>query len=296
MKNVDFFIQRGITMTDIKYYYPENMDSACKLLKNQRNLLINGASSVKFRNLDRYDGMVDVSRLLDKNIKEEGGHILLGPSMKISQLVGYKNKESSLDILGIAAENIGTTPIRNQVSLGGNVTMIYPWSDLPVVMLCLDAEMKTYLDGETYSYSTEEYYDKQPISLIEKGEILTGIKIKKVEGRKAAFLTFNKSQGDFAAMDVACSYKLDEYGSMINLHIAVSGVYPLPKRVSLLEEELEGKEPEESSVSEIIKKWNFTISGRDFKYSKNYLEKVLKVMVRRSIQIDISSFLEEVKS
>jgi CO/xanthine dehydrogenase FAD-binding subunit len=66
--------------------------------------------------------------------------------------------KDNFQVLHTVCRNISTTPIRNMASFGGNLTCRYTWTEMPVTMLALDAQMFFMdADGKTNQMSTEDF-------------------------------------------------------------------------------------------------------------------------------------------
>jgi len=269
-----------------KYIFPETLEKASELLKGENALMISGGTSFKFRNLKNFSRIVDISRAAPDSIEIRDKEIILGSMLRIGGILSNPVlKTMNCGILTKAASNIGSTPIRNQVTLGGNLTMIYKWSDLPVSILVLDAEIITVIGNESRTYAAEDFYSGNPARKLAKGEIVKEVIIP-VHDYDYIFLfkTFNKTKGDFAAINVAAGYRK---GAVFkDLRIAISAISNLPMRLNALEKELEGRPKDEKVVVEAIAEHLPSFKVSDFRYGSDYLNQVLKVILRRTLLED----------
>ena len=131
------------------FHYPKSVPEACSLLREDEGAkIIAGGTALALTKLQKVHALVDISRLGLEYIKTEtdGKHIgattsaqTLATSVTLRQIAG--------GILSTAAAGIGSRPIRNQVTIGGNVVQLYPWSDLPAALIALDATVKIAPNG-----------------------------------------------------------------------------------------------------------------------------------------------------
>lgn len=265
------------------YIIPETLSEASELLRGNNALLISGGTTLRFKNLKNYDLLVDISRAAPNTIKIDDGGVILGSMARIADILDNDElKEINCGILHKTAANIGTSPVRNQVTVGGNVAMVYRWSDLPVTLLALDAKMMTVEGDKINEHSSSEFFSKNPAKVLRRGEIVKEILFPVYgEDHYFVFKTFNKTKGDFAAINMAVRYK----GGRVfeDLRIGISAITALPKRLCELERELEGKEIEEGIIGTAIDKHVSNIKGNDIRYGSEYLATVLRVMLRRAL-------------
>jgi len=137
-------------MTEDRYFLPNSLAEASELLLNDGSLLVAGGTSLKFRRTREDTVFVDISRVAPSTITIGPEEIVLGSMVRIRDLLcNPELGRLNYGILHQTALHIATTPVRNQVTVGGNITMLYPWSDLPVSLLALDSRMVTCSrDGE----------------------------------------------------------------------------------------------------------------------------------------------------
>ncbi len=264
-----------------RYIFPETLAEASELLKGENVLMISGGTTFRFRNLKNFSRIVDISRIAPDSIEINDKEIILGSMVRIGEILSHPVLNNvNCGILAETASNIGSTPIRNQVTLGGNLTMIYRWSDLPVSILVLGAEIITVEGKKSKSYSAEDFYSSNPVRRLEKGEIVTNVVIP-VHGNDYlfSFKTFNKTKGDFAAINAAAGYRRGAVFS--DLRVAISAISNLPVRMSALESELEGRPKDLEVIEEAINKCLPGFKVSDFRYGADYLNQVAKVMLKR---------------
>jgi len=269
-------------MNTEEYIWPGKLSEASLLLKKERSLLVAGGTSLRFRNLDRFSTLVDISRIIPKDIRIHAEKVHFGAMCRISDILA--NEELANINCGIfhrTAENIGTTALRNQISVGGNISMVYRWSDLPVTFLCLNGKINTFDAGRDRTYSAMDFFKKQPVINMSRGELVTGIDVPILKEHTLIFNTFCKTKGDFAAIDIAVGYRQSKIFE--DARIAVSAVSSLPRRLVKLEKWLQGKARTKETVIEGLDECLPLMGTGDLRYGSAYLNKVLKVMLKRAL-------------
>jgi len=276
-----------------RYIFPETLEEASELMTANDALLISGGTTLRFRNPGDSKILVDISRAASDDIIIDQDKLCLGSGVRISKILD--NPEIQTINCGILAEtalNIGTTPLRNQITIGGNITMVYRWSDIPVSLLVLDAEIITVHGAEIHEYAAEDFFKNQPSRKLMKGEIVREIRIP-IYGPEFyfRFVTFNKTKGDFAAFNVAVGYRK---GTVFkNLRIGISAVGPLPVRLRGVERELEGVNIKGAVIDDVVGKHISGMKMNDIRYGGDYLKKVLMVTIRRALLGDLYGISDE---
>lgn len=151
---------------------------------------------------------------------------MLGATLRVADLATCPELEGeTLSILRKAASVLGTTAIRNAVTLGGNIVHVVPWSDLPAPLLALDASVA--LRGkESRILPVTEFFRRHPIQIIAPDKILTEVRIPRPPSNYAgAFLKFARTPGDFSTLNLACVLALRDE-RIAHCRVAVSAATP----------------------------------------------------------------------
>ena len=138
---------------ETRYARPSDLDHALALLTEPDSKAIAGGQSLipvmKLR-IARPSLVVDISRLDLRGVSEREGELHIGPLTTWDELVGAEALERpALAALGECARGIGDLQIRNLGTIGGSVVHADPASDMPAVLLALDALLRLRSpDGE----------------------------------------------------------------------------------------------------------------------------------------------------
>jgi len=86
--------------------------------------------------------LVDISRLQDlKYVKEDGDRVAIGALTRHHDVANSEVLQELCPIVSYAAGEIGDPQVRHVGTIGGSVAHADPASDMPSVLLALDAEM-----------------------------------------------------------------------------------------------------------------------------------------------------------
>jgi carbon-monoxide dehydrogenase medium subunit len=138
---------------ETRYARASDLDHALALLTEPDSKAIAGGQSLipvmKLR-IARPSLVVDISRLDLRGVSELEGELHIGPLTTWDELVGVEALERpALAALGECARGIGDLQVRNLGTIGGSVVHADPASDMPAVLLALDARLRLRSpDGE----------------------------------------------------------------------------------------------------------------------------------------------------
>ena len=151
-------------------------------------------------------------------------------------------------------------------------------SDMATMLLALDTQVVTTHN----TYSAEEFFamELRPEYVLEKGELVTEIRVPVMEGWTSAYNKFRLRKAvDFALAAVAVNVKMEE-GRIADIRIAFGGVAPTAFRAVEVEDLLRGRIPSEELA---IEAGNLAVVNalpmKDNEYKVEALRSMVKEMV-----------------
>jgi carbon-monoxide dehydrogenase medium subunit len=109
-----------------------------------------------------------------------------------------------------AARSAGSTPLRNLITAGGNVAGLYPWSDLPPVLLVLDARARIAGPAGPETRIEDLVVDQHPSSVLGDRSLLTELVVPEPPpGAGTAFIKFAQSKVEYSWLDVAAYVEMN---------------------------------------------------------------------------------------
>src|SRR3954453_17645975 len=176
------------------YSTPANLDEVLKLLAEDgenSKVLAGGHSLIPAMRLRlaQPEKLIDIQALRPQlsYIKEEGGLIKIGAMTTHYQVESSDVLKKSAPLVSEAAAVIGDVQVRNWGTVGGSLVHADPSSDLPAVMLALDAEMVlTSAKGERVEPASA-FFSGILQTTIEPDELLTEIRFKSPTGKKTSY-------------------------------------------------------------------------------------------------------------
>ncbi len=148
--------------------------------------------------------IVDIGRLADLSyIRDEGDHVAIGALTRHHDLETSGVLARELPLLAYAAGQVGDPQIRHRGTIGGSLAHGDPASDLPAVVLALNATLVTRgPDGER-QIRADEFFLGLFDTALEAGELLTEIRVPKPAATGWSFQKFTKRAIDWAIVGVA---------------------------------------------------------------------------------------------
>jgi carbon-monoxide dehydrogenase medium subunit len=130
------------------YRQPKTLEEALRLVA-QGGRPVGGATAL-YAGRSRPEGeLVDLADLGLSTLAVEEGRIVLGATCTLAAIgdaKGLPGMEGAL--LRRASRGPGARPLRNAITVGGNIAQVAYWADMPVVLLALDASVEVSRAGE----------------------------------------------------------------------------------------------------------------------------------------------------
>ena len=203
-----------------------------------KGMLLAGGTALHFMQDHTPVTAVDITRLGLSYIRPEGDFYRIGATTPLSDIQRYRAPRWALHEI---CRRISTHQIRNVSTLGGNICRVFPWADLPVVLLAMDARMVIYT-GQNEELPADEYFKTQPAKRFLDGNVLTSVKVPALMAHHGfGSIKVVRTQASFALVTAAAFLELD--GATIkSARVAAGSAIPFPRRLPEVEAALVGRE------------------------------------------------------
>lgn len=192
------------------YVRAESADHAVSLLGehgDEAKLLAGGHSLLPMMKLRLAvpSVLVDVGRLDDlRYVRDAGDHVAIGALTRHRDLETNEVLRAQVPLLAHAASHVGDPQVRHRGTLGGTLAHSDPASDLPAVLLALDATLvATGPGGATREIAVTDFFTGYFESALADDEMLTEIRVPSAAGLGWSFQKFNRRAQDWAIVGVA---------------------------------------------------------------------------------------------
>ncbi len=148
--------------------------------------------------------LVDIGRIAELSyIKEEGDRIRIGAGTRHHDVATSKLAADQCAVLARAAAEVGDPQVRHRGTIGGSVAHGDPASDMPTVLLALDAELLARgPDGER-TIAAADFFTGFLETALSPQEVLTEIRVPKLGSAASTYVKFNRRAQDWATVAVA---------------------------------------------------------------------------------------------
>ncbi len=265
-----------------EYRRVDTVDEAIQALSDgpDAKLLAGGHSLLPLMKLRlaRPSLLVDISRLQDlKYVKEDGDRVAIGALTRHHDVANSEVLQELCPIVSYAAGEIGDPQVRHVGTIGGSVAHADPASDMPSVLLALDAEMVIRgAGGASRTVPASGFFKGLFEPDLATDEVLTEIRVPKTAGRGWSYLKFHRRAQDWALVGVAA---LAQNGA--GPSVALTNMADRPVRATGVEEELAGGADPAAASQRAA---DGTSPPSDAFASAEYRRELVKVLVRRAIE------------
>ncbi len=163
--------------------------------------------------------LVDIGRLTDLSyIREDGDVIAIGALTRHMDVQNSDVLKQHVPLLARAAGTVGDPQVRHRGTLGGTIAHADPASDLPAVTLALGATYVAQGPGGTREIASADFYEGFLTSALAPDEMLTEIRIPKMQGAGWGFEKFTRRAQDWATVGVAAWRRNGDAGiALVNM-------------------------------------------------------------------------------
>jgi carbon-monoxide dehydrogenase medium subunit len=163
--------------------------------------------------------LVDIGRLSDLSyINDAGDHIAIGALTRHMDIEQSDLLAEHVPLLAHAASHVGDPQVRHRGTIGGSIAHADPASDLPATTLALGATYVAQGPNGTREIAASEFYEGFLTSTLDADEMLTEIRVPKMQGAGWGFQKFNRRAQDWAIVGVAAWRRNGDSGvALVNM-------------------------------------------------------------------------------
>ncbi len=215
--------------------------------------------------------LIDIGRLRELSyIRDEGDTIAVGALTRHHDLEHSGLLAGELPLLAYAAGCVGDPQVRHRGTIGGSLAHGDPASDLPAVVLALDATLVIRGPYGSREVAASDFFTGLFETALQPGELLTEIRLPKPAAPGWSFQKFTKRAIDWAIVGVALQGE----------RVALVNMSSVPMRAAAVEQALaDGASPEQAATHAA----EGTNPVSDINASAAYREHLARVLVGRAL-------------
>lgn len=264
------------------YDRAEDVGHALALLsaEPEAKLLAGGQSLLPLMRLRfaRPATLVDVGRIRElAYVREEGDEVAIGALTRHHDLATSELLQAGCPIVAATAADVGDPQVRHMGTIGGSCAHADPASDLPTVLLALDATFVVRGPGGERTVPASGFFRGLFETDLAPDEILTQIRVPRTGPRGWSYLKFHRRAQDWALVGVAALAPDGEGPAAV----ALTNLSDRPIRALGVEEALRtGADP--ATAAERAAEG--TSPPSDHVASAEYRRELVKVIARRALE------------
>ena len=204
----------------------------------RRGMLLAGGTALHFMQDHTPVSAVDITRIGLSYIRQDGPWYIIGATTPLADIQRYRAPRWAMHEI---CRRISTHQIRNISTIGGNICRVFPWADLPVILLAMNARMVIY-SGKEEEFGADDYFAYQPARRFLDGNILTAVKVPALMAHHGfGSIKVVRTQASFPMVTIGALLELE--GAVIkSARIAAGSAIPFPRRLPEVEAALAGRE------------------------------------------------------
>jgi aerobic carbon-monoxide dehydrogenase medium subunit len=271
------------------YEVAESPDHAVELLTQggeDAKLLAGGHSLLPLMKLRlAYPSvLIDIGRLEElAYVREEGDALTIGALTTYADLERNELLQRECPIVGYTAGKVGDPQVRHRGTIGGSTAHGDPASDIPSVLVALDAEIVVHSSGGDRTVAATDFF--KGLFEVELGpqDMVTEVRVPKLAGAGWSYQKFHHRAQDWATVGVAAVVR--QSNGSIDASIGLTSMGERPLRASAVEQALTSG----ASVAEAAEEADQGTSPvSDPLGSAEYRREMAKVFTRRALEEALS--------
>jgi CO/xanthine dehydrogenase FAD-binding subunit len=223
----------------LTFLQPNNLAEALALrAEHPGAVVVAGGTDVLVEvNFERIhpETVLDIGRVPElRGWRRDNGRVRLGAALTYRELVHELSAE--LPALAMAARTVGSPPIRNRGTVGGNLGSASPAGDCHPPLLASGADVELASTHGTRTVPVTEFFVGPKRSLLEPDELITAVSVPAATGPQV----FAKIGTRNAMVIAVCSLAVALHPETATVGTGIGSAGPVPLRATEAEEFLSG--------------------------------------------------------
>ena len=231
--------------------------------------------------------LVDIGRIPElRGISRQGDQIRIGALTTHAELAASADLRDAAAALADGAAVVGDPAVRNRGTIGGNIAHADPASDLPTVLVALDARMVAAGPGGERTIPADQFFTGIMTTALSEDEILVAVLVPaSARGQGSAYEKFAHPASRYAVVGVAAWVAVTN-GTCSAARIALGGLLPNARRAGNAERALIGKAFSDDTIAaaadQVAADLGNDVSG-DIYASAEYRKAMAPVFTKRAV-------------
>jgi carbon-monoxide dehydrogenase medium subunit len=280
MYSANFDYHRARSLADVHRLLAAN--PGAKLLAGGHSLI----PLMKLR-LAAPPAVVDIGRIPElRGVSRSGDAIRIGALTTHSEVAASADVQKAAPALAEAAGLIGDPAVRARGTVGGNIAHADPASDLPTVLVALDARIVIVGPTGERTIAADGFFTGIMTTTLADDEVVTAVLVPvAARGQGSAYVKFSHPASRYAVIGVAASVTVAA-NQCSAARVAIGGLVPSARRATTVETALVGKALDTAAMTAAAGQVRSDLGGDvtgDIFASASYRAAVAPVYVKRAI-------------
>ncbi len=219
-----------------QFLRPASPAEAVAFRKDTGGPFLAGGTDLNYRDSSKATTVVSLAALPLRFLRTDGPVIELGPTVTLQELADHAALGPvGLEVLRLAANQVGNRSIRNLATLGGSLGANKSHGDVIPPLIVLDGTVSLVTDGGEQEMTVEHYVAAPPA-----GALIVAVRVPRPDSAlQVALQRFSRSASDFAVVNAALAVRVVA-GKLAEPRLALGGVASTVVRVPEAEAVLAG--------------------------------------------------------
>ena len=194
--------------------------------------------------------VIDIGRIAElRGIARSGDSLRIGALTTHAELAASSEVRTSAAALAEAAAGVGDPTVRNRGTIGGNIAHADPASDLPTVLVALEAAIVAVGPKGERTIPAADFFTGIMTTTLRDNEIVAAIAVPVAkQGTGSAYVKFSHPASRYAVLGAAARLAVSN-GTCADVRVAVGGLVPHARRAAAVERALSGQKAEAASFA-----------------------------------------------
>jgi carbon-monoxide dehydrogenase medium subunit len=230
-----------------EYEVAESPEHAIELLGRfgeEAKLLAGGQSLLNLMKL-RFatpSALVDIGRIPGlEYVREDGDRLAVGALTRYEDAHRDETLWRYCPLLAHTCGEVGDAQVRHLGTIGGAAAHADPASDIPAVLVALDADIVVRGPSGERTVAAQDFFKSPFETDLGPQDVVTELRVPKVEGRGWSYMKFHPRAQDWAIVGVAALVERSN-GGISRASVVLTNAGPIPLRAEGVEQALAGGE------------------------------------------------------
>ncbi len=279
---------------DIKFFQTDNLEAALELLVESSGVIkpvaVGTDLMVKIREdrelLQQFAGILDITNISElQGIAQEQDFVRIGALVTHREIIESELLQEKYPALVDAARAIGSTPIRNRATIGGNVCNAAACADTLGPLVAFEAEVVLASQAGERVVPVADLVEEPYQTIIRQDELLRHFRLPlPAEGTFSSFQKIGRRQAAaITRISLVLAARVSQ-GKVEHIKIVPGSAIPVPEPLTALEKRIKGQkigEIDSRELSALAGEEMVKITGE--RWSTPYKKPALTTLVRRAL-------------